>query len=107
MYKATVLLLVWIMVPGVIELTLDLTHIALWGHSPHDESEVHHEQGLGDEHGCSGPFHACVCHSSSQMVVADELASGPLDEAVALEPPRLDRPAPSRYLERLFRPPRV
>ncbi|QQR89792.1 MAG: hypothetical protein IPJ88_16690 [Myxococcales bacterium] len=50
-------------VPGLGELVESAVHFAVHGHSAHALSDTEH-QSQEAEHGCSGPFHLCPCHST-------------------------------------------
>lgn len=66
-------MVIYVMAPGAGELAENVIHFAAHGHSAHAVDDADHEP-QGDEHGCSGPFHFCQCHSSVSFVLADGLA---------------------------------
>ena len=95
-----------LMFPSSLELVQDATHLLADGHTRHDISAGHHDDEPTDEHGCSGPYHICICHSSSAFVI------GLPDNLIVVHDirpfrivERLATPAPSGHLDRLFRPP--
>lgn len=71
--KILVLSLVWVMTPGLVEVTENLWHLATTGHSAHAPGMGADHAPAGDEHGCSGSFHLCSCHAT----VVAELALAP------------------------------
>ena len=97
-----------LMFPGTVEVVQDAVHLAVEGHSAHDDSVDHHADDPSDEHGCSGPYHACTCCTSATFVAhvapialsSNEL--GTFDVVISI-----DTPVPSDHLDRLFRPPTV
>jgi hypothetical protein len=72
------LILAYSITPGSGEITENVAHYLLDGHSAHaahDAGQPEH----GDAHGCSGPFEHCPCHGTSAFV-AD---SPPIEVGVA------------------------
>ena len=65
--KLLVLLLGWQMVPGMTEIVENIVHLAQNGHLAHAIDDAQHAPE-GDEHGCSGTFHLCQCHSSASFL---------------------------------------
>ncbi len=65
--------LVYAMTPGMAEAAENIAHLITHGDTAHGDG---HEGGAddrrdgSDEHGCSGPFHACACHNSGLFLVA-------------------------------------
>lgn len=57
-------LLVYLMTPSAGEIVENVVHLLTKGHTAHAIEDDAHEPD-GAEHGCSGPFHFCPCHSSS------------------------------------------
>lgn len=53
----------WQMVPGSNEILENVFHLAREGHLAHALPDAEH-QSTDVEHGCSGPFHLCPCHTS-------------------------------------------
>jgi len=101
------LFLVYLMSPGVNEVAENLIHFAATGHSAHALDDADHDFG-DDEHGCSGPFHLCACHTSTlfhaQAIRAD------LTPTLALERDeswRTDTDPGDGYGLGIFRPPIV
>lgn len=54
--------LIYLMTPASGEIVENLVHLVATGHAAHAAHDEPHQQG--PEHGCSGPFHVCACHSS-------------------------------------------
>jgi hypothetical protein len=54
------------MTPGALELTENAIHLVTHGDRAHAGAD-HGEDSDTDEHGCSGTYHACTCHSSPQF----------------------------------------
>ncbi len=82
------LLLVLSIVPSTMELVEAVVHWAEHGDSAHGEG--HDSSALGtDEHGCSGTFHLCPCHTANVMtpsVVVDVSVYSFLDHQACFEP---------------------
>lgn len=60
-------LLAYAMMPGALEMTENALHLLEHGDTAHADAD-HVEDGEADEHGCSGTYHACTCHSSPHFV---------------------------------------
>lgn len=61
------LVLAYSITPGSGEITENVAHYLLDGHSAHaahDSAQAPHE----DAHGCSGPFEHCPCHGTAAFV---------------------------------------
>lgn len=58
-------LLVWALFPGVGEVAENVVHLSLHGHLAHAVGHEDDHAHSGAEHGCTGPFHICSCHSST------------------------------------------
>jgi len=85
------------------ELVEQVVHWTATGHSAHDGDEDH-EPATG-EHGCSGSFHACSCHSTASFVVAQApIVEAPLVRAVCPLWEIVD-PFAMRAPAAVFRPP--
>lgn len=97
-------LLVYVMTPGALELTENALHLLRHGDTAHADAK-HAPDGPNDEHGCSGSYHACTCHSSPQFVsgpsaptvppptdVARTVVLGPADMLADGFPRGIDRP---------------
>lgn len=65
-----VVLLVYLLAPGASEMTEYAVHWAQHGDSAHAESAGHEQGDGGDEHGCSGSFHMCLCHHGTGFVTS-------------------------------------
>lgn len=62
------IILVFMLTPGAVELVENAAHMVSEGHSAHAFDDAGHTPE-GDEHGCSGTFHACSCHASPVFIV--------------------------------------
>lgn len=62
------LVLVFVLTPGMTELAENAAHVVTQGHGAHAFDDTDHAP-MGDEHGCSGTFHACSCHASPAFIV--------------------------------------
>jgi hypothetical protein len=82
------LLLTLSIVPSTMELVEAVVHWAEHGDSAHGDG--HGSSALGtDEHGCSGTFHLCACHTASVVapsVVLDLNVYSFLDHEACFEP---------------------
>jgi hypothetical protein len=61
-------LLAYAITPGAGEMTENVAHFVLDGHSAHT-AHGSEEAPSNDAHGCSGPFQTCPCHGTSAFVV--------------------------------------
>lgn len=61
------LLLVLSIVPSTMELVEAVVHWAEHGDSAHGEGHDSSALGGTDEHGCSGTFHICPCHTANVL----------------------------------------
>ncbi len=105
-FKYTAIAILILMFPGSVELVEDGIHWITDGHTTHDTSTEHHREGPADEHGCSGPYHICICHSSSPFITRAAPADPGKRALRSCEMIELvDAPSPSSHLDRLFRPP--
>ncbi len=96
-------LLILGMTPTV-ELLENVVHLAFEGHTAHALPDLEHEKE-GAEHGCSGTFHICSCHTSPVFL---EAAEAVLDTPVKAATTRVhfEADVPSEgHDRRLFRPP--
>jgi hypothetical protein len=59
------------MVPGAGEFLESAVHLVQTGHTAHALADGEHDPE-GAEHGCSGPFHVCQCHSTIAFTAAPE-----------------------------------
>lgn len=99
------LLLVYLMTPSAGELLENVVHLVTKGHAAHAFHDDAHTP-TDPEHGCSGPFHVCCCHSSivftAPLVAADVSAPVATDTNLG---GRHESVLPHGHLRRLFRPP--
>jgi hypothetical protein len=101
--KASLIVAIGLMLPGSVELAQDALHLAIEGHTVHEDE---HSHGDGNEHGCSGPYHACGCCASATFVTAP--AAPELFGGLPVTVPELTAlatPVPSAHVDRLLRPP--
>ncbi|MEQ8280812.1 MAG: hypothetical protein RMA76_28840 [Deltaproteobacteria bacterium] len=66
--KHVVFLLLLGMTPSI-EVAENAVHLVLEGHTAHAVDDEHHD--TTGEHGCTGIFHACVCHASPLFVASE------------------------------------
>ena len=105
-YKTVAITMLILMFPGSFELLQDGVHWVLEGHTPHDPSTEHHDEGPTQEHSCSGPYHVCICHSSGLFVTQSTVQTPAQPSPRSCEiVARVAQPCPSSHLDRLFRPP--
>lgn len=64
------MLLIYLMTPAAVELTENVVHLVMTGHSAHAFGDGAHRPD-GPEHGCSGIVHVCGCHSSVSFIPAN------------------------------------
>jgi hypothetical protein len=57
------LLMIYFVAPSASEVVENVLHLVAEGHTAHAVADADHAP-RGDEHGCSGTFHVCQCHSS-------------------------------------------
>lgn len=60
-----VFLLLLALAPGFGEVVENVLHLLTEGHAAHARSHDDDHAAKGPEHGCTGTFHMCSCHSSS------------------------------------------
>jgi hypothetical protein len=97
------MLLLYSMTPASAEIAQQLVHVVTEGHFA-NEHAAHTED---KEHGCSGPYHLCVCHSTVVFVVSVTLTDNePIigTETVVLGLEQAEEDGHSRSV---FRPPIV
>jgi hypothetical protein len=97
--------LVYLMMPGSLELTESLAHLVVHGDTAHGDAEGHGDADGSDEHGCSGGYHLCVCHQASGFVVPFGVVIANLIAPAPNDVPETPEPAPSADPGRIFRPP--
>ncbi|MCG8420570.1 MAG: hypothetical protein MJE77_21755 [Proteobacteria bacterium] len=98
--------LTYLMIPGAGELTENAVHLITHGDTAHGGGDGHSDTDPSGEHGCSGPYHTCLCHKSSTFLAADALFT----TAVTASAERCavsggDSVHPSGFVSELFRPP--
>lgn len=100
-------LLVYAMMPGALEITENAVHLLRHGDTAHAD-EQHAQDGPSDEHGCSGTYHACTCHSSAQFVSGPAAPMLPpaahVAQAIVVGP--ADAPTDG-FSREIYRPPRA
>lgn len=105
--RCLVLVLVGGLVPGLIETTENLWHLATAGHTAHAASQGADHEPAGDEHGCTGTFHLCSCH----YTLASDLVPAPSGPGPGQPRRDLRPPEPEGFLEPAIpgpdHPPRV
>ena len=97
--------MVYAMAPGTSEIVENVFHLLAEGHAAHELADADHAP-QGEEHGCSGTFHMCHCHSSTTFVSG---AGAPEVEAAAEHRQRLSWDVDDARAEGcradMFRPP--
>lgn len=105
--RALVGLLVWALTPGLAEVSENAWHLLLRGHAAHAADQGPDHAPVGDEHGCSGPFHLCSCHHSQAFDRAPAPGRLQLEEPCSGTLRAEDRAVPEPALPGLDRPPRA
>lgn len=99
-------LLAFLLVLSILPVTGEVVELVVhWGQHgdvAHGDSDEHESAPLGsDEHGCSGLFHMCACHTAQATTPQESVATSLVttDRRVdVLAPPRhdgCDAPAPT------------
>lgn len=100
-------LVAYVMTPMAAEVTESVLHLLTEGHTAHSVADdAHHPDE--PEHGCSGLFHLCPCHSAvvsaavspQQLAIDVTVATGDAGFGAWTE----DAPSDG-HLESVFRPP--
>jgi hypothetical protein len=97
--------LLFAMTPASGEILENAVHLVLAGHAAHALPDDGHQPDE-PEHGCSGPFHICACHSPTPLTasrvttVFGTLAPRESEVAGSTESGPVDG-----YLNGVFRPP--
>lgn len=99
--------MVYAMTPGALELTENAVHLIRHADTAHADG-AHAEDSDRDEHGCSGTYHACTCHSSPHFVDNSQSprTAGPV-RVRAEAPPARPELADSGFVREIDRPPRA
>ena len=106
MFSVVAIFVMLQMVPGSGEMFENIVHLVQEGHLAHALPDAAHQDN-GPEHGCSGPFHFCHCHTSTVFLLSatDDLHSVQLDNDNDFLPP--EDPNAKGYLSDIFRPPKA
>lgn len=93
------------MMPGTTEITEAVVHVVAHGDAAHSSDGDHQDPSSGDEHGCSGSFHACICHNAPGFLptLAARVPSATGEHRSEL--PSLVQAAPMGIALSIFRPP--
>lgn len=67
-FRYIAVLLVFLMTPAAGEVAENIVHFVVNGHTAHAVDDAAHQPD-DREHGCSGLFHVCGCHSSVPFTV--------------------------------------
>ena len=89
------------MTPASAEIAGHLVHFVTEGHSVHE----HVEHTENKEHGCSGPYHMCVCHTTVVFVVAKPSTEASPSIENAEDIPLADQGSADGHRRAVFRPP--
>ncbi len=82
-------LLILSLLPATTELIEAVVHYVEHGDLAHAEADEHGTTALGmSEHGCSGTFHLCSCHTAIAVTPTIAGTLTPIDRADALAPLR-------------------
>lgn len=80
--RLLVFALAWLVTPGLTEATENLWHLLQAGHGAHAQAQGADHAPEDAEHGCSGTFHLCSCHSAPAPALTAGLPRlGELDDA--------------------------
>ena len=99
------IIMIYLMTPGAGEFAENIVHLAINGHTAHALDDAAH-QSEGDEHGCSGPFHFCQCHTSTPFTITMQVTD--MDSALMLLQSfrwRAEEVISDGFLLDVFRPP--
>jgi len=106
LFPIVAILLVYSLIPGGSELTENAVHLVTHGDTAHNGADGHEDGDPSDEHGCSGPYHVCVCHHSTSFVSTEASVVTPTAPAAnAGSTPATDNLVATGYVRELFRPP--
>lgn len=96
--------LMYTMVPGASEFIENAWHLATEGHLAHaiDDAEHHPED---EEHGCSGAFHFCSCHTTPSFLGAARVARVLEPLVVDVAAGEVPRPITDAHVFGVYRPP--
>ena len=75
--SAVAALLLLVLCPGVGELAENAGYLLSHGHLAHASSDDHDDHPAGPEHGCTGTFHMCPCHSTPLTLLPTADLKGP------------------------------
>lgn len=64
MRRGLVFVLLLALAPGLGEVVENVVHLVVHGHLAHAEAQGDHHAERLPEHGCSGTFHLCSCHTA-------------------------------------------
>lgn len=105
-FSCAIFVLVYLLIPGACEVTENLIHYVTEGHSAHALDDEEH-QSTGDEHGCSGSFHLCQCHSSVAFLLGAAECNIGVPTCQEHATWRADDTPSDGVLDSVFRPPIV
>jgi hypothetical protein len=105
--RLLVLALAWMLTPGLTETAENLWHLAVAGHTAHARASGEDHAPQGDEHGCTGTFHLCLCHISVTPVLAASVAVGYAPQPAGLPASFRASPPPDPLRAAPDRPPRA
>ncbi len=105
-FKFCAVALALAILPGIVEVLENASHLVTEGHAAHAQAEGDKHEPSGPEHGCTPTFHLCGCHASLAFLGAQSLPAIHL-RTVGL-PARLDLDrGASGFSPAVDRPPRV
>ena len=99
------LVLAYLMTPGTGEITEAVVHAAVHGDTAHADHAGHEDAGSQDEHGCSGSFHACLCHHAPGFLPAPGIPALAIEVGDHSALPSPLSATPTGPPDTIFRPP--
>ena len=106
MPRLVAVLLLWSIVPGGAEAVENAAHWLGEGHLAHQQSDKDSHSDPGPEHGCTGTFHTCPCHSSSTANQPTGLREARVPDEVSESTLRRFAPSLMGYPYGIYHPPR-
>jgi hypothetical protein len=107
MTRFVVVLLLWSIVPGMAEALENAAHWVREGHFAHQESDTDSHSDPGPEHGCTGTFHTCPCHSSAAANQPSSLREVRAPNTDSESARRLFNPPLMGYPHGIYHPPQL
>lgn len=105
--RLLVLIIIWMMTPGLTEAAESLWHVIEAGHTAHAPGAGPDHAPEGDEHGCSGAFHLCSCHHTPPSAFALAIGDHEVDPATGGPGPLIRCHGQNPDLPGPYRPPQA